>query len=64
MCADDCMEMHVHFYTDMLICYGEKLITTSQQNGCVSHYLFNCHITINILFACVFFSSEYIAVCF
>lgn len=34
MCADECMQTHVYFYTDMLICYGDKLI--SQQNGCVT----------------------------
>lgn len=35
MCEDEGMQIDVYFYTDMLICYSDKLIS-SQQNGCAT----------------------------
>lgn len=44
MSVDEYMQIHVYFYTDMLICYDDKLISSSQQNGCATFYLFDCEI--------------------
>lgn len=36
MSADEYMQIHVYFYTDMLICYDDRLISSSKQSGCAT----------------------------
>lgn len=39
---------YLYTVTDLLICYGDKLVTTSQWDDCASHYIFACEIIVNI----------------